>query len=102
MLGPFDPVAISAGLLTNFAYDIIKNKATASQNTLVGRMLRWAGFKEADFDKRLRDTLTKTFGLYLKEHPEYNVLVIGDFFRDPAVARQIGSFILDRQPIDES
>ncbi len=31
MLGPFNLAALSAGLLTNFTYDIIKNKATASQ-----------------------------------------------------------------------
>lgn len=101
MLGPFDPAALSAGLLTSFAYDLIKNKAQASQHTLVGRMLRKIGFKEADFDGRLRETLTKTFALYLKEHPEYDLVIIGDFFRDAAVARQIGNFILDRQPIDE-
>jgi hypothetical protein len=101
MLGPFDPLAISAGMLTNLAYDILKNKTQSSHNTLVGRMLRWGGFKEASFEERLREILTRTLALYLKEHPEYDIRIIADFFHDPTVAKQIGDYILDRQPIDE-
>jgi hypothetical protein len=101
MLGPFDPLAISAGLATNLIYDILKNKTQSSQNTLVGRMLHWGGFKEASFDERLRDILTRALALYLKGHSEYDLRVITDFFRNPTVAKQIGDYILDRQPIDE-
>src|SRR5438105_8012654 len=101
MLGPFDPTVIIAGILTNSAYDILKSKTQASKNTLVGRMLQWAGLKESEFDSRLHDILTGALAVYLKEHPEYAISGIEEFFSDQAVARQIGDYILDRRPIDE-
>jgi hypothetical protein len=102
-LGPFDPLAISAGLFTNLAYDILKHRVQSAQSlegTLVGKMLKWAGIMEPNFEERLRETLGKTLGVYFKEHPQYALSGIADFFQDAAVARQIGDYILDRRPFD--
>lgn len=60
MFDPFNPVSMSAGIITNLAYDILKYRTQSSRNTLVGRMAHWAGLKEATFDERLRDMLMKT------------------------------------------
>lgn len=98
---PFTPAALTAGILTNIAADILEHHAQALEGTLVGRMLKWAGLIEPNFDDRLRDTLSKALGLYFETRPDYKLSGIKAFFRDPAVARQIGSYILDRKPIDQ-
>jgi hypothetical protein len=33
-LGPFDPLAITAGMLTNFGYDVLKHRAQSLDGTL--------------------------------------------------------------------
>lgn len=100
MLGPFDPLTISAGVLTNLAYDVLKHRAQSINNTTAVKMLKWAGIIEPNFEERLCETLSKTLGLYFKEHPQYALSGIVDFFRDASVAEQIGDYILDRRPID--
>ena len=102
-LGPFDPLALSAGLFTSLAYDILKHRvqsASALEGTLVGKMLKWAGIMEPNFDERLRDTLSKTLSVYFKEHPAYALSGVAAFFQDAAVSQQIADYILDRRPID--
>src|SRR2546421_10835394 len=102
-LGPFAPLAISAGLFTNLAYDILNHRiqsAKSLEGTLVGKMLKWAGIMEPNFEERLRETLSKALGVYFKEHPQYALSGIADFFQDGAVAQQIGDYILDRRPFD--
>jgi len=98
----FTAAALTAGILTNIAADILEHHAKALEDTLVGRMLKWAGLIEPNFDDRLRDTLSKALGLYFETYPEYRLTGITAFFRDPAVAQQIGGYILDRKPIDSS
>jgi hypothetical protein len=98
---PFTAAALTAGILTNIAADILEHYAQALEGTLVGRMLKWTGLIEPNFDDRLRDTLSKALGLYFETHPEYKLTGITAFFHDPAVARQIGGYILDRKPIDQ-
>jgi len=97
----FTAAAITAGLLTNIAADILEHYAQDLEGTLVGRMLKWTGLIEPDFDDRLRDTLRKALVLYFETYPEYKLSGIRTFFHDPAVARQIGGYILDRKPIDQ-
>lgn len=97
---PFTPIAISAGLLTNLATDILKRQAQTLDDTLAGRMLKWAGLIEPNFDGRLRDTLSKALNLYFERGPRYKLLGVMAFFRDLQVARQIGDYILNSQPID--
>jgi hypothetical protein len=80
---PFTPISISAGVLTNMVYDILKHRAQALEGTLVGRMLKWAGLIEPNFDERLSDTLGKALRLYFKEYPQYELTGIEAFFRDP-------------------
>jgi hypothetical protein len=102
-LGPFDPLALSAGLFTSLAYDILKHRVQSAQSlegTLAGKMLKWAGILEPNFDDRLRDTLSKTLSVYFKEHPNYALSGIAAFFQDGAVAQQIADYILDRHPLD--
>ena len=100
-LGPFDPLAISAGMLTNLGYDILKQRAQALDGTLAGKMLKWAGIIEPNFEERIGDTINKASTLLLKEYPQYdNIVAVADFFKDPAVARQIGNYVLDGRAID--
>ena len=98
---PFTPAVLTAGILTNIATDILKHHAQALEGTLVGRMLKWAGLIEPNFDDRLRDTLSKALSLYFETHTQYKLTGVTAFFRDPAVARQIGGYILDRKPLDQ-
>ena len=98
---PLTAAALTAGVLTNIAADILEHHAQALEGTLVGRMLKWAGLIEPDFNDRLRDTLSQSLGLYFETHPQYKLTGITAFFRDPAVGRQIGGYILDRKPVDQ-
>jgi hypothetical protein len=100
-LGPFDPFAMTAGMLTNLGYDILKQRAQSLDGTLAGKMLKWAGIIEPNFEERVRDTIDKASTLLLKEFPQYShIIAVADFFKDPAVAHQIGDYILDGRSID--
>jgi hypothetical protein len=98
---PFTLTAISAGILTNIATDMLKHRAQALEATLAGRMLKWVGLIEPNFDDRLRDTLSKALELYFERYPQYKLGGVIEFFRDPITAKQIGNYILDRKPIDQ-
>ena len=89
---PFTFVALSAGILTNVATDILIHHTQALENTLVGKMLKWTGFIEPNFDDRMWDTVRKALGLYLETYPEYKLSGVMAFFRDSSVAGQIGSY----------
>jgi hypothetical protein len=95
--GSFTPAALSAGLVTNIASDILKRHAQALEGTLAGRMLKSAGLIEPDFDDRLCKALSKALNLYFETHPQYQLTGITAFFRDPVVAWQVGDYILDRK-----
>src|SRR5947207_10084707 len=96
-LGPLDPT----GMFTNLGYDILKQRAQSLDGTLAGKMLKWAGIIEPNFEERVRDTINKASTLPLKEFPQYgNISAVADFFKDPAVAHQIGNYILDGRSID--
>src|SRR5579859_3623527 len=95
-LGPFDPIGITAGMVTSLGYDILKQRAQSLDGTLAGKMLKWAGIIEPNFNERIRDTINKASTLLLKEYPQYeNIIAVADFFKDPAVVQQIGNHILD-------
>jgi len=98
---PFTAAALSAGILTNIATDILEHHAQTLEDTLVGRALKRVGLIDPNFNDRLRDTLSKALGLYFETCPQYKLTGITAFFRDPVVARQIGGYILNREPIDE-
>jgi hypothetical protein len=95
--GPFTPAALSAGVVTNIASDILKHHVQALEGALAGRMLKWSGLVEPSFGDRLRDALSKALTFYFETYPQYQLTSITAFFRDPAVARQIGDYILDRK-----
>lgn len=95
-------ITITSTILTNIASDILEYNAHYLEGTLTGRILKRVGLIEPNFDDRICDTLCKTLTLYFEMHPQYALSGIEAFFRDPAVARQIGGYILDRQPFDEN
>jgi hypothetical protein len=97
----FTPAALSAGVATDIASDILEHHVQALEGTLVGRMLKSAGLIEPDFDDRLREALSQALNLYFEACPQYQLSGITAFFRDPAVARQLGGYILDWNPIDQ-
>jgi hypothetical protein len=67
---PFTPAALSAGVLTNIASDILKHHAQVLEDALVGRMLKSAGFLEPDLDDRQREALSKALKLYFETYPQ--------------------------------
>ena len=92
---------ITSTILLNIASDIVEHHAKDLEGTVAGRLLKWSGLVEPDFRDRLRDTIKKALELFFQTYPQYDLSGIEGFFRDPAVARQIGGYILSRQPIDE-
>src|SRR5947209_13519449 len=100
-----DPVSttftITTGIISAIAADILEHNAKALEGTLAGRVLKRMGLIEPNFNDRLRDTLKKTLELYFEIYPQYDLSGIDAFFRDPAVAQQIGGYILNRHPIDQ-
>src|SRR5215472_17423648 len=94
-------LSITSTILINIASDIVEYHAQDLEGTLAGRLLKWSGLVEPDFYDRLRDTVKKALELFFQTYPHYDLSGIEGFFRDPAVARQIGGYILNRQPIDE-
>jgi hypothetical protein len=93
--------SIASSILTNIASDIVENHMTDLEHTFVGRLLKWSGLVQSDFNDRLRETLKRALQLFFQTYPQYDLSGIEDFFRDPVVVQQIGSYILDRRSIDE-
>ncbi|RIK78160.1 hypothetical protein DCC62_08085 [candidate division KSB1 bacterium] len=99
--GPFTTIALTAGLLTEIAAGILRHYLQMLDDTLVGRMLKRVGLVQPNFDERLHDTLNKALRFYFDKYPQRELTGIITFFRDPIVAKQIGGYILDRQPINQ-
>lgn len=97
---PFTPIALTASVIANIATDILKHHAHTLDGTMAGRMLKWAGLIEPNFDDRLRGTLSEALDLYFQTHPEYKLTGIAAFFRNQITAQQLGDYILNRKPID--
>lgn len=92
--------ALSAGLLTNLASDILKHRSQTVQNPLLVRALKWAGFRDPDLDERIQDVLVRALQHYFKQHPHYRLSAIINYIQSPAAAAQIADYTLDGQPID--
>lgn len=99
---PFTAAALTAGVLTNIASDILQHHAQRLDGTLVGRVLKKARIIEPDFNDRMRTTLAQALSLYFTTYPDYNLVGVQTFFTNPVVAETIGDFILDRRPIDQT
>jgi hypothetical protein len=87
---PYTPVALSAGVVTNIASDILKHHAQALEGTLAGRMLKSAGLIEPNFDDHLREALSKALNLYFETHPQYLLTGITAFLRDRPSPGKLG------------
>lgn len=92
---------LSSTILMNIASDIVEYHAIDLEQTFAGRLLKWGGLIQPDFNDRLHDTLKKSLQLFFQTYPQYNLTGIGAFFSDQVIARQIGDYILNRTPIDE-
>ena len=97
---PFTPIALTASIIANIATDILKHHAQTLDGTVAGRMLKWAGLVEPDFNERLHSTLSEALDLYFQTHPEYKLTGIASFLSNQSTAQQIGDYILNRKPFD--
>ncbi|NEO48357.1 MAG: hypothetical protein F6J94_26550 [Moorea sp. SIO1F2] len=97
---PFTATPIAAGILTNFASDILKYHAQSLEGTLVGKVLKSAGLSEPTLYDSLHESLYKALDLYFNTYPQRDLLGIDNFFLDPEVAGQISGYILERRAID--
>ena len=95
-----DPISILAGIATNFATDIIKHYAQHLDKTVVGKGLKAIGLIEKTQEDHLREILADSLKLYQQTHPAYDLSGVANFFRDPVITQQIGSYILDQHPLD--
>ena len=98
---PYTAIALSAGVLTNLASDILKHRSQYVENPLMVRALKWTGFRELDIEEDIQGALIKALQLYFEQHPEYKINGIISFISDPVTARQIADYVLDGQSIDE-
>jgi hypothetical protein len=99
---PFTPIPVTAGILTNLATDILAHHAQSLAGTMAGRILQRAGLIEPSFEDRLHKTLRQALEYYFATHPDYQLSGVVSFFSDSVVARQIGGYILDRNPVDKA
>jgi hypothetical protein len=97
---PFTAIPVTAGILTNIATEIIKSNAQSLEGTLAGKVLKLVGVIEPNSSERLRDILIKALDLYFNRYPDRNLLGMDNFFLDSEVSGAIGSFLLNREPID--
>ncbi len=99
---PFTAVALSAGVITNLATDILKHRSQYIKNPLMARALKWAGFREAeDLEERILKTLTEALTIYFESHQAYQIQGIVEFFKQPSTAQQIADYIIDGKQIDQ-
>ncbi|MDJ0903205.1 MAG: hypothetical protein QNJ55_30845 [Xenococcus sp. MO_188.B8] len=91
---------LARGVLTNIATEILVSHAQSLEDTVAGRMLKWAGLIEPNLYDRLQDLLLKALNLYFNRYPQRNLLGLDCFFLDPEVSRQVGSYILERKSIN--
>ncbi len=99
---PFTAVALSTGVITNLATDILKHRSQYIKTPLMARALKWAGFREAELEERILETLTEALTIYFKTHEAYRIQGIVKFFKHPSTAQQIADYIIDGKQIDQS
>jgi hypothetical protein len=92
--------SFTVGIFTNLATDILKSCVKDFENTLVGRIFKWAGIIEPNIYDHLYSILWKTLNLYFNKYPERDLSDLDSFFLDSRVASQIGNYILERKEID--
>lgn len=91
---------LAPGVLTNIATAILIYHAQFFEDTVAGRMLKWAGLIEPNLYDRLQELVLKALNLYLNQYPERDLLGLDCFFLDPEVSKEVGSYILERKSID--
>jgi len=100
LLGPFDPVALAAGVTANLATTILQHNAERVRTTTFGRAMVRLGLLKPDFIQRLRSTLSRAIDEYFQEHPTHLVRGVVSFLEDPVTVRDIGDHLLNGLPID--
>lgn len=99
---PFTAVALSAGVITNLATDILEYRSQYVNNPLMIRALKWAGFREAEFEERIYKTLVEALTMYFETNEAYQIQGIVTFFEHPSTAQQIADYVIDGKQIDLS
>ena len=94
--------SFTSSILTNIASAIVKYHTKDLEETFVGRLLKWAGLLEPDFNDRLCNTIIRALKEFLQRYPDYPLREIEAFFRDSAVSQQLSDYILDRTSPNES
>jgi hypothetical protein len=100
MLGPFDPVAVSAAISSNLATDILKNYARKLSKTKFGGALAKLGLLRPEFDDRLNSVLQSTILDFFNVFPQYRVSGFVEFLKDPETLRDVSDYILNGVPYD--
>lgn len=98
---PFTAVALSAGVITNLATDILKHRSQYAKNPLMIRALKWAGFREAEFEERIHQTLVEALTIYFETNKSYRIQGIVTFLTHSSTAQQIADYVLDGKQIDQ-
>ena len=99
---PFTAVAFSAGVITNLATDILKHRSQYAKNPLMVRALKWAGFRETEFEERIHNTLVEALTIYFETNEAFRIQGIVSFFKHPVTAQQIADYVMDGKQIDQS
>jgi hypothetical protein len=91
---------LSTNVLTNLAADILKHRSQSVTQPMMVRALKWAGFRDPDFEEKVQDALEKSLQLFFEQHEHYRLQAIVEFFGDATTAQQIADYVLDGQPVD--
>ena len=91
---PFTLTAISAGMITNLAADILKHRSQYVQQPFIVRVLKWAGWREPDLTERIQGVLVKALTIYFDTFPPYRMQGIVEFFKHPTTTQKIAAYVL--------
>jgi Leucine-rich repeat (LRR) protein len=89
-------VAAAAHLTTN----ILSHHAEKLRGTKVGKALAAAKLLKPNFNERLRYSIKNAIQHFFQDHKEYQSQEIANFLAEPYVAREIGDYLLNGDPIN--
>lgn len=98
---PVTTIALSAGIFTNLATDILKHQAQAIHNPKFASLLKQLGLRELDFGERIQKLVADALELYFTSYESYCIQGIVEFFKDTKVASGIANYVITGEPINE-
>ena len=102
MLGPFDPLSMTAGVAANLATTILQKHSERLRSGIFGKGLVKLGLLKPDFHGTMQRVLAASITEHVKSDPRYQVKGIVEFFSSEEVARIISEYMLDGRPADKS